>query len=172
MVFLPLPKLPMKLWVYQTYFMNRWKSLKQGRKPLCQSGACLPPSGRREWYTAAFWERMLTLTTEYKMASSQFTLLIKAHGGRKWWAFLAGDPLALSESESRSVMSHSLRPHGLYSPWKSPGQNSGVGSRCHLQGIFPTQGSNPGLPHCRWILYLALSNSVQMHISTEWTWFL
>ena len=34
----------------------------------------------------------------------------------------------IGESESRSVMSYSLRPHGLYSPWKSPGQNTGVGS--------------------------------------------
>ena len=56
-------------------------------------------------------------------------------------------------SESRSVMSDSLWPHGLYSPWNSPGQNTGVGSLSLLQGIFPTQGSNPGLPHCRWILY-------------------
>ena len=58
-----------------------------------------------------------------------------------------------TESESRSVMSNSLQPHGLYSPWNSPGWNTGVGSRSLLQGIFPTQGSNPGLPHCRQILY-------------------
>ena len=50
-------------------------------------------------------------------------------------------------------MSDSLRPHGLYSPWNSPGQNTGVGSLSLFQGIFPIQGSNPGLPHCRWILY-------------------
>ena len=50
-------------------------------------------------------------------------------------------------------MSGSLRLHGLYSPWDSPGQNTGVDSLCHLHGIFPTQGSNPGLPHCRRILY-------------------
>ena len=61
--------------------------------------------------------------------------------------------LKWSESESRSVMSSSLQPHGLCSPWDSPGQNTGVGSLSLLQGIFPTQGSNPGLPHCRWILY-------------------
>ena len=54
---------------------------------------------------------------------------------------------------SRSVVSDSLRPHGLYSPWNSPGQNTGKGSRSLLQVIFPTQGSNPGLPHCRWILF-------------------
>ena len=50
-------------------------------------------------------------------------------------------------------MSDSLWPHGLYSPWNSSGQNTGVGSHSLLQGIFPTQGSNPGLPHCRQILY-------------------
>ena len=58
-----------------------------------------------------------------------------------------------SESESHSVLSSSLWPHGLYSPWNSPGQNNGVGSLSLLQGIVPTQGSNLGLPHCRWILY-------------------
>ena len=50
-------------------------------------------------------------------------------------------------------MSNTLPPHGLYSPRNSPGQNTGVGSHSLLQGIFPTQGLNPGLLHCRWILY-------------------
>ena len=58
-----------------------------------------------------------------------------------------------SKSGSCSVVSNSLWPHGLYSPMNSPGQNTGVGSLSLLQGIFPTQGSNLGLPHCRWILY-------------------
>ena len=58
-----------------------------------------------------------------------------------------------SESESHSVVSDSLWTHGLYSPGNSPGQNTGMGSLSLLQGIFPTQGSNPGLLHCRWILY-------------------
>ena len=57
------------------------------------------------------------------------------------------------ESESCSVVSNSLQPHGLYNPWNSPGQNTGVGSLSLLQRIFPTQGSNPGLLHCRQILY-------------------
>ena len=35
----------------------------------------------------------------------------------------------------------------------SPGKDTGVGGHALLQGIFPTQGSNPGLPHCRQILY-------------------
>ena len=61
-------------------------------------------------------------------------------------------------SESCSVLFSSLRVYGLYhtvrySPWNSLGQNIGVGSLSLFQGIFPTQGLNPGLPHCRWILY-------------------
>ena len=44
-------------------------------------------------------------------------------------------------------------PWTTYSPWNSPGQNTGAGSLSLLQGIFPTQESNPGLPHCSWILY-------------------
>ena len=52
-----------------------------------------------------------------------------------------------------SVVSDSLRPHRLYSPWTSPGQNTGVGSLSLLQGIFPTWGLNPGVSHGRRILY-------------------
>ena len=55
--------------------------------------------------------------------------------------------------ESCSVVSNSLQPHGLYSPWNSLGQNTGVGSLFLLQGILPAQGLNPGPLHCRWILY-------------------
>ena len=54
---------------------------------------------------------------------------------------------AWTEVKVAHVVSDSLRLPGLYSSWNSPGQNTGVGSRSLLQGIFPTQGSNPGLPH-------------------------
>ena len=57
------------------------------------------------------------------------------------------------ESESRSVVSDSLRPHGLHIPWNSPGHNTGVGSCSLLPKIFSTQGLNLGLPRCRRILY-------------------
>ena len=66
---------------------------------------------------------------------------------------------------SRSVVSNSLQPHGLKPtrsscPWDSPGKNTGVGCHALLQGIFPTQGLNLGLPHCRRILYhLSLQGS-------------
>ena len=69
-----------------------------------------------------------------------------------------GAPGAESESVGRLVVSSSLGPHGLQltrllCPWDSQGQNTGLGSHSLLQGIFLTQGSNPGLLHCRHILY-------------------
>ena len=62
-------------------------------------------------------------------------------------------PPIFKESESCSVLSDSLQPHGLYSSWNSPGWNTGVGSCSFLQVIFPAQGLNPGLLHCRQILH-------------------
>ena len=75
---------------------------------------------------------------------------------KMWSPCQAGPPAAIigeSGSESHSLVSDSLQPHGLYSPWNSPGQNTGVGSLSLLQGIFPTQGSKQGVLHCRQILY-------------------
>ena len=71
-------------------------------------------------------------------------LMYLAHG--KHWS-------EVKWSESRSVVSDSLQPPGLYSPWDSLGQNTRVGSLSFLQGIFPTQGLNPGLPHFRLLFY-------------------
>ena len=56
--------------------------------------------------------------------------------------------LKCTKSESRSVMSDSLWSHGLYSPWNSLGQNTGVGSLSLFQ-----ETRNPGLLHSRWIFY-------------------
>ena len=65
-------------------------------------------------------------------------------------------------------------------PWtiqfmNSPGQNTGVGSLSLLQGIFPIQGSNPGLLHCRWLLYQhkgspRILECVPCPVSRESTW--
>ena len=60
---------------------------------------------------------------------------------------------------SNSLWSHGLQPARLLCPWDSPGKNAGVGSHSLLQGIFPTQGSNPGLLHCRRILYWVCESS-------------
>ena len=51
-----------------------------------------------------------------------------------------------TESASHSVVSNSLRPHALYSPWNSPGQTIGVGSLSLLQGNLPNPGIKPRSP--------------------------
>ena len=73
-------------------------------------------------------------------------LQCRSQDSETWvWLLDWEDPLEEeSESESRSVMSNFLN---------SPGQNTGVGSLSLLQGIFPTQGINPGLSYCGQILY-------------------
>ena len=81
--------------------------------------------------------------------------------GKFFFLTYCWDLSSLKWSESRSVISYSLWPHGLYSPWNAPGQNTGKGSHSLLQWIFPTQGSNPGLPHCSRIIYQL---SYQKHV--------
>ena len=84
------------------------------------------------------------------------------------------------ESESLSVMSDSLQPHGLHSPWNSQGQYTRI-----LPQIFPTQGFILGLPHCRRILYqLSYQGSLRIResvaypfsrwifLTREWNWYL
>ena len=86
----------------------------------------------------------------------RFAILKKEKKNHLWPPHNRQAYLNISEvkwSKSHSVVSASLWPHRLCSPWNSPGQNTGVGSPSLLQGIVPTQGSHLGLPHCRRILY-------------------
>ena len=54
-----------------------------------------------------------------------------------------------SPAMSNSSWPHGLQPTRLFHPWDFPGKSTGVGCHFLLQEIFPTQGSNPGLPNCR-----------------------
>ena len=82
----------------------------------------------------------------------------KSDGTGQWLPQVPASKRNLKWSVSPSVLSDSLWPHGLQPtrllcPWDFPGKNNGEGCCSLLQGIFPTQGSNPGLLHCRQILY-------------------
>ena len=66
---------------------------------------------------------------------------------------LLGESYFLMHKKSESESHVWLFATPWTSPWNSPGQNTGVGSLSFLQGIFPTQGSNPGLLHSRQILH-------------------
>ena len=101
----------------------------------------------------------------------QCSCLENPRDGGAWWAAICGVAQSqtrlkrLSSSKQlklwgkievkklKSLQSHGLGPVRLLCPWNSPGKNNWVGGHFFLQGIFPTQGWNPGLPHCRRILY-------------------
>ena len=102
------------------------------------------------WHSAFFIIQLSRpyMTTGKTIALPRWTFVDKVMSLIKGYPYIN-----IEWSESCSVVSDSLQPRRLYSPWNSPGQNTGVGSLSLLQGIFPTQGSNPGLPHCRRILY-------------------
>ena len=87
--------------------------------------------------------------------------------------FVLKKELEKSESISHPVMSDSLQPHGLqpvrllYS-WNSPGKNTGLGCHSLLQGIFPIWGLNPGILHCRQILYCLSHQGSPQFILIGW----
>ena len=128
--------------------------------PQCMVGTPLNPQG---WNLLAFSVLLFALHTLIETRCSD-----QEHGScsqaswspsptqwtTSWVASGYSAALNLSVNKVKILQSCPiLRPHGLYSPWNSPVQNSGVGSCSLLQGIFPTLGSNPGLLHCRQILY-------------------
>ena len=100
-----------------------------------------------------------TIYLDKKLSLAQNTLWRQPLGPDANSLFLRCRQYSKDVCISRSVVSNSLQPHELYSArllcsWDSPGKNPGLGSHSLLQGIFLTQGLNPGLLHCRRILYL------------------
>ena len=105
---------------------------------------CCSPWGRKESDTNTEWlsNKLGNIISGFE--TSEF---------ETWFEMINIKLGAETESVSCSVISDSLQPHGLYSPWNSPGQDTRVGSLSLFQEIFPTQRLDPGLLHCRWILY-------------------
>ena len=109
--------------------------------------------GGRGFYSLTLWYLLLSALTSNTASLRKGAFCIITGKRQRFWF--------QTESESLSVVSDSLR---LYSPWNSPGQNTRVGSLSLLQGIFLTQGLNPGLPHCGQILYPAESQGKPKNI--------
>ena len=106
---------------------------------LCWIATC---KTNRNWEAALFICSASVLIEHGSHWVKQSSLVMKSYKKERKW--------------SRSVMSDSLWPHGLYRlfrPWDFPGKNTGVGCHFLLQRIFPTQGLNPGLLHSRQMLY-------------------
>ena len=98
--------------------------------PLCHPGSL---SLRYRWFA------VLTSATQQSDSPVSIYLIL--------FHTLFHNGLPCETSVKVAQLSDSLQPHRLHSPWNSTGQNTGAGSYSLLQGIFPTQGLNPGLLH-------------------------
>ena len=107
---------------------------------------------RMRWLDGIIDSMDMNLSQVWEIVKDREAWSAAVHGVMKSWTWLS-NWTELSEwvwnLPSRVQL---FAPHGLYSPWNSRGQNTGVGRVSLLQGIFPTQESNSGLPHCRRIL--------------------
>ena len=107
-----------------------------------------------------FWVFMIICNVELTFFPSHISLCMKCHPHLKCfpWEGFGGVILLQPCVFSHLVVSDSVRPQALWPArflrcWNSPGENTGVGSHSFLLGVFSREGSNPGLPHCRQILY-------------------
>ena len=105
------------------------------------------PDAGRDWRQ----EEKGTTGRDGWMASLTQWMWVWVNSGSWWWTGRPGALQSVGVTKSRTDWVTELT--GLFSPWNSPGQNTGAGSRFLLQRIFPTQGLNPALPLCRRILY-------------------
>ena len=100
------------------------------------------------------WEGWMASLTRHEFEQASVVAACSLWDRRvgHYWATELTELICIYESESisLSVVSSSLWPHTVHG---IPGQNTGVGNHSLLQGIFPTQSLNPGLPHCGQIFY-------------------
>ena len=127
-----------------------------GQAPLCMEFSRQKASPAFAGATSTTWEAPKTpmVTSLISKVNLCFIVTKIISSQRK----LCSKLLVVSSSKSHSAMSSSFRPHGLQParllcPWNSPGRNTGVGNLSLLQGLFPAQGWNSGLSHCRQILF-------------------
>ena len=107
------------------------------------------------WQVISQWKSWTLFIIAFLLSLLCINWLIAHHGCRPWTAVFCA---VLYYMLNHSVMSDSCNPIDCSPPGfsvhgDSPGKNAGGGCSFLLQGIFPTQGLNPGLPHCRRILY-------------------
>ena len=126
----------------------------------------LKKNNGQHWPKAVLWKLHFWVSSHWpwclKWISPKVSASYKVNSTKIWVSEQFASLIYLlnmKESENHSVVSDSLTPHGLFSPWNCAGQNIGGGSLSLLEGIFRTQGSNSGLPYCRWILYLSHKGS-------------
>ena len=120
------------------------------------------------WFLLSPRNRVFTFPDGITLLSNGSLQSPASRGG---WLVLPGLPWKVKVKWKSLSCVDSLWTHGPYSPWNSPGQNTGVGNLSLLQGIFPIQGSNPGLPHCRQIFLLVEPQSPGLSQTLELYYF-
>ena len=140
-------KSKMAVWGGLTNSCEKKRSKKQRRKgKICPFECRVPKNSKKRYESLPQWSMQRNRGKEENGKEQRSLQENQRYQGN------ISCKVKVSESESRSVVPNSLQPRGLFSPWNSPGQNTGVGSLSFLQGIFPTQRSNLGLPHYRQML--------------------
>ena len=122
---------------------SKWKSevkvlVTHSCLTLCNNTDCSPPGFSVQETLQARIMEWVAILSSWESSQPRDPTQVSCTADRLFYHVSHQGSTKLA-SESRSVMSDSLRPHGLCSPWNSPGQNTGEDSRFLLQGIFPTQ---------------------------------
>ena len=142
---------------------SNWSYVLGFPRWLSDKGICLPMQETQEkWVQSLGWEGFL----EEEMATQSSILA--------WIIPWTQEPDGLQSTGSERVR-HSWATEWvrvyLICPWDSPCKNTGVGCHALLQGVVPTQGSNPGLLHCKQILYcLSHQGSPYTYIRESLSW--
>ena len=131
----------------ESLFLSLFKTCSSQDWGLCDPMDCSLPGSSLHGIFQARILKWVAISFSRGSSWSRDGTRISCIGGRFFTTQLPGKSILKYEWKS-------LRHVWLFAaPWNSPGQNTGVDSLFLLQGIFPTQGLNPGLLHCRRILY-------------------
>ena len=151
----------LKIVTEQGYYTKRWRTCSLLFCSL--SRVFKHHSGSSLWLKIIFSQKSKPFgreadTSQADLKGHRFLNFPSGYNIVLWYSLFLNFLFYIGVSVSRLVVSNSLRPLGLgptrfLCSWDSPGKNTGVGCHLPLQGIFPTQGMNLGLLHCKQILF-------------------
>ena len=131
---------------YHFFIIKKRKKIKKKIKWICTAWLCTSQNCPYQFIKS--YSEDSTLWNDNINREHRAWLYIAQQEASVW----AAGEIIINNNKQLSCVRLFVTPWTV-SPWNAPGQNTGVGSLSILQGIFPTQGLNPDLLHCRQILY-------------------